>query len=427
NALTPFDAEEGIKTYLNNPFDDNPLDILVSPGIADYIIESPFGQEGFFIKGNLIVKDGNDIAYGSGSHFISAPPSNSYFLGSSYYNTEDGRRILPFHPRFSFSAPANPEIVQGKNVPICVTGVTAAGTTRANYVGRYGEFRDSDFFATDVELLQDGTSIFSGNYIDDFTNYELPQTGILDLNFKNVNVNLGELSGTNTTRLLFDLSQDDFTPPTVQYLQFRNTDGKVTDHFATGEEGFVRLAAGDFHYNPDSELFYEYNEGNEVEFFYSLHNQEEWESLELTEYPEHCFMPAFGDYYEASLEGVVIPVENSWFDVKIICTDAAGNKQEQVVSPAFKVEQATMGIDEMNTADFSVYPNPCSNELNIKLPASVKGDYSLKISDWNGKTIHSQKQNDKSFIWNGTSLPKGIYILSIESNGKTVAKKIVKK
>src|SRR5690606_34580301 len=99
----------------------------------------------------------------------------------------------------------------------------------------------------------------------------------------------------------------------------------------------------------------------------------------------------------------------------------------QVVSPAFKIEQATMGIDEMNTADFSVYPNPFSNELNIKLPASVKGDYILKISDLNGKTIHSQKQNDKSFIWNGTSLPKGIYILSIESNGKTVAKKIVKK
>src|SRR5690606_13370289 len=191
-------------------------------------------------------------------------------------------------------------------------------------------------------------------------------------------------------------------------------------------QGTLRLAAGDFQFNPVSYVS-DYNEGNTVELYYSPYNQDNWTELELTEYPEYFQMPAFGDYYEASLANVVVPEDNTWFDVKIICTDSAGNKQEQIISPAFKIEQATMGIDEMAQSGFSVYPNPFTNELNVQLPENVKGNYTFKISDVSVKVIYTQNQNEKSFAWNGSSLPKGIYIVTIENNGKTIAKEVVRK
>ncbi|MFA7686897.1 MAG: T9SS type A sorting domain-containing protein [Moheibacter sp.] len=421
----PFDIESGIKVYLNNPIDDDPADLLFFPAIVDHTGNiDPDWEEPFFMAGNPIVKDESSVTYGSGASI----GSTFYFLGDIYYKTLDGYIHLPFHPQFSFSVSENPDIVHGNNVPVCVT---ETDLTLLNYIGRYGERRDSDFFATEVELKQDGETIFSGNYItDDFLNYVLPETGSLDLTFINTNINVDGLQGKNTTQLLFDRDQEDFTSPTVQHLQFRNEDDKVTDRFASGDEGFVRLAAGDFRYTIINEWgggYYTYHEGNTVEFYYSLYDQNNWTELELTEYPEHFFMPAFGDYYEASLENVVVPEENSWFDVKIICTDAAGNKQEQIVSPAFKIEQANMGIEEINQSSFSVYPNPFTNEVNIKLPENVKGNYTFNVTDLSGRMVYTKNQSEKSFIWNGSNLPKGVYILSIESNGKLIAKKVIKK
>lgn len=425
NTVT-FNIEDGFKAYLNNPLDDNPIDLLVYPGIMEHvaIVDPNWGEESFFMKGNPIVKDGNDITYGSGAS--TAGPTSFYFLGYDYYYTgEYGVKSLPFHSRFSFQSSENTEIVQGNNVPLCVT---QSGATKTNYIGRYGELRESDFFTTAVELQQDGETLFSGNYMNGFVYYDLPETGNFDLTYTNTNINVDGLEGKNTTQLLFDKDQEDFSPPTVQHLQFRNAEGMVTDRFATAEEGFVRLAAGDFNFD-EGTFSYEYKEGNEVEFFYSLHDQEDWEALELTEYPEHFFMPAFGDYYEASLASIQTGGNNVWYDVKIVCTDAAGNKQIQAISPAFKLNSTLSTEDIHILSELMVYPNPFSEELRIQLPENVKGNYTFKVTDITGRTIFLETRNTdsaNSFIWNGASLSKGMYVFSILSKEQVVAKRIIK-
>lgn len=415
NTAAPFNPEEGVRYYINNAFDENAGDLLVFPAIVDYVDDI---GENYPIVGNAIVSgENNEVFYGSGATFFSWR-----FLGYQYYYTENGLTVSPFHPRFSFTASENPDIIQGDNAPISVMVLTG-NYLSAQYKGRYGEVRDSDFFNTNIEIKQNGTTISSGIFTDD---YFIPFEGVIDIILTDNNIEVDGLTGKNIVQATVDQNQEDMTAPTLQMLQFRDNSGVVTDRFSAAADGTVRLAAGDFRLNLD-DFYYEYNPGNTVEFYYSPYNQNNWAEIELTEYPEYFQMPAFGDYYEASLASVVVPQDNTWFDVKIICTDAAGNKQEQVISPAFKVEQSNMGTNEVNPSGLAVYPNPFTNEIKIKLPEYIKGNYDFKVSDITGKTIYRKNQNERSFVWNGSSLPKGVYILSIESNGKTIAKKVVKK
>ena len=433
NTITPIDPEEAFKAFLNNPINEDPANLFVLPAIVDHIgLADPWWvEEGFFIRGNSVFSDeSGNIHYGSGD--IGFSP---YFLGNRYYFTGNVYGILPFHPKFSFSPENIPNGKPGDGTPIAITMIEAIpdqwNFLHPQYKGRYGETRDADFFATQIEVEHNGNIIFSGNYIEFTWEYGtfgtgLPMDGQIKIFLTNPNITVDGLAGKNLTTLSYNASETD-SPPTLQALQFRNALNELTNSFDSASQGTLRLAAGDFQFNPVSYVS-DYNEGNTVEFFYSLYDQNNWTELELTEYPEYFQMPAFGDYYEASLESVIVPEENSWFDVKIICTDTAGNKQEQIISPAFKVEQATMGIEEVNQSSFTVYPNPFTNEINIQVPETLKGNYTFKVSDVSGKIIYTESgKSENKFAWNGSSLPKGIYILSIESNGKTIAKKVVKK
>lgn len=421
-------ANEPFKAYLNNPMDDNISNVFVTPGIIDQMaaMNPGWNPEGVFIKGNSIYSDNGKVQYGSfGLSF------SWYFLGMEYYYDVNGFQPLPFHPKFSFDNSTSPNIVIGNNTPIAVTKTNIIleelNEFKAMYKGMYGENRESDFLAAHIEAKHNGNVIFSGNYMD-FRQEELPLEGDMEMTLTNENVIVDGLDGKNSMKLTYSFDRED-NPPTLQMLQFRNSSEEVTNVFETVQEASVRLAAADYQYIMIDEWsgYLEYNEGNTVEFYYSLYNQDNWTELELSNYEEYFMMPAFGDYYESSLADIVVPQENSWFDVKIICTDVTGNKQEQIISPAFKVKQITMGMEEKEKLNFTAYPNPFTHNLNIRLPENIKGNSVFKVMDLTGKTVYSQDQIGKSFVWNGSSLPKGVYIISIENNGKPIAQKVIKK
>lgn len=432
------DPEEGFRAYVNNPNDDDPTGFLVYPTMVDHraIADPTWVEEGFPIRGNaLFTNENGDIEYGSGNI-----NDSFYFLGFRNYFDGSWFSALPTNPKFTFPAENSPNIKMGDNTPIALTMSTLVPNQMnifdAQYRGNYGEIRESDFFLTQVQAKHQDNVIFSGNYIDFLWQYGkfsngLPTNGEIELLLTNSNIEIDGLSGKNITKINYNASQADI-PPSIQAIQFRTSSDEITNRFQSAALGTLRFAAGDFNleFNEAGNGFYTYNEGNNVELYYSPYNQNNWTGIELTKYPEHFFMPAFGDYYEASLANVHVPTENLWFDVKIICTDTAGNKQEQIISPAFKITEINLGVEEVNPSSFIVYPNPFTNEINIQLPETTKGNYTFKVTDLSGKTIDNQNRNAdtaKSFIWNGASFPKGTYILSIENNGKTIAKKVIKK
>jgi len=414
NSDITVSPEEAFKGYLYNPVEEGAANLLVYPMLGDHlVVDQEWGDEyPYFIKGNPVYTDDGEIKYGSGNT-------------SNYSFVNEGLKELPFHQQFTFTGNNNPDIVEGNNTPIAITLPYLIPDEMnyfdIDYKGIYGEVRESDYFNTQAEVRQNGTVIFTGNLTDSF----IPLNGEIELTLTNSNVQVEDMTGTNTTKIFYNASQTDI-PPALQALQFRNDSGKVGNVLESVNNSEVRLAAADHEYHPDTTLF-SYIEGNTVEFYYSLHAQENWTELELNNDPDYFQSPGLGDYYQASLQNILVPADNSWFDVKIICTDSAGNKQEQIISPAFKIEQATMGIKEIDKSVMTVYPNPFTTELNVQLPENFRGNYVFKVSDLSGKTIYSKTQSEKSFTWNGSSLPIGIYTLQIESNGKIIAQKVIKK
>lgn len=192
-----YDPSVGFKAFLNNRFDDNPVNFLVYPSIVDYrlmIMPPPFPAQDVFIKGNGIVLDENGgVLYGSGN--------TGFETTYCFCDTGNGYEVLPFHPKFSFTAEENLEIIQGSNTPIFVTAfgnIDIVGIGIRNK-GRYGEVRDSDSFTTHFEIKQNGSVIFSGEYFD-FLNFSLP-AGELEITFTNSNVEVDGLTGKNITQI----------------------------------------------------------------------------------------------------------------------------------------------------------------------------------------------------------------------------------
>ena len=421
--IEPGDAD--FRGFINNHVDGDPADLIVIPAIIDRFV--PFspttGGIDYFTKGNPVFSDGNGgVIYGSGD--VSGAGA---FPSDDYYVVNNGEvQLLPLHPRFSFDDATTPSPVLANNVPIIVTSFKATPYKfNSLYRGRYGETRESDYLATNIVVKQNGNIIFSGSY-EDFTTFHFPQGGQFEIVFTNTNTLVAGLQGRNTTTITYNGDEND-VPPTLQHLQFRDADDQVTSVFESSQGATVRLAAGDFIYNATGgpRGYYTYNEGNNVTLSYSIHDQNTWTELGLIKDPTYFQMPAFGDYYEASLTGVGSQNSNVWYDVKVICTDSAGNTQQQIISPAFKINEP-LSIQDIAVTNFVVYPNPFTEHLNVKLPQTVMGNYIIKVTDLSGRTVYTKNQSEKSFSWDGSFLSQGVYMLSIEYNGTAITKKLIK-
>ncbi|MDN5627807.1 MAG: T9SS type A sorting domain-containing protein, partial [Weeksellaceae bacterium] len=72
-----------------------------------------------------------------------------------------------------------------------------------------------------------------------------------------------------------------------------------------------------------------------------------------------------------------------------------------------------------------VYPNPASEVLNIKLNNAQKATF--KIFDLAGQLVKESSSSDQLAEINISGLPKGVYILNINTGKESVNKKIIKK
>ena len=87
-----------------------------------------------------------------------------------------------------------------------------------------------------------------------------------------------------------------------------------------------------------------------VEVAYSPYQEDNWNTLEVNEVPE-LYFNRMGYYYTGSLATVTGKGLDGWFDLKIRLEDAAGNWQEQVISPAFRIDDQAYSSVATVTAD----------------------------------------------------------------------------
>lgn len=81
-------------------------------------------------------------------------------------------------------------------------------------------------------------------------------------------------------------------------------------------------------------------------------------------------------------------------------------------------------IDEEDEADFSVYPNPFNNELNVVLNSIDRA--AVSIFDSQGKLILTENVVGSNSMIRTDQLPKGIYLLDVTTDSHRYSRKLVK-
>jgi hypothetical protein len=78
-----------------------------------------------------------------------------------------------------------------------------------------------------------------------------------------------------------------------------------------------------------------------------------------------------------------------------------------------------------DTTTVKLYPNPVSNQLTIQLPLQIE-EASVKLYDVLGKKVIDTKVNSINKTINTNPLSKGVYLIKVEAEGLSIAKKIIK-
>ncbi len=103
---------------------------------------------------------------------------------------------------------------------------------------------------------------------------------------------------------------------------------------------------------------------------------------------------------------------------KIYAVDKAFNYSNELI-----VSDATLSLNDNNvTSDFKLYPNPSKGILNIQ--TNTIDSVSVSIYDMLGKEVVSENRISNSI--DISNLKNGMYLVKIETNDRSVTKKIIK-
>ncbi len=382
-----------IETWINLPESD-PIDNSYSYLFQTVAVD--YGEVGQNVKVTgwidgtpMTLKNGNlmKVNWGHYGTYTSAVSQDYNYLYAVINDNEIVKQQLPAPEAFTY--PAEQALGNyGDNCPINTLQVT---TYKANdqlnnslmsyYVGRYGEVRWNNEGAYWAKRKFNGEEV-------DLETFATSGIGTRECTVINPNVEVDGLPGHNTTTVYYDQNQEDMTPPAVEMLHFKNADGGVTDRFATAEEGTMEFYASDFDYVYYPELWGGVFECQPVEVVveYAPYGTEDWNELTVEEIPEFYQEPGWGYFYRGALAEVTGQGEKGWFDLRFRLQDASGNWQEQVVSPAFRIDDhayssvATISSD--NAREVARY-----NLAGQRVDADATGVVIIKMSDGTARKV----------------------------------------
>lgn len=91
-----------------------------------------------------------------------------------------------------------------------------------------------------------------------------------------------------------------------------------------------------------------------------------------------------------------------------------------------KVGSIILEVDEPNTINFSISPNPCKDKIQLVINKFERFDYMAHIMDLTGKILLEEKITQPNTTIDIQSLAKGIYLLKIANEKSLSVQKIIK-
>jgi hypothetical protein len=102
----------------------------------------------------------------------------------------------------------------------------------------------------------------------------------------------------------------------------------------------------------------------------------------------------------------------------IVFVDGSGSfsNNNPLIRPAAFKTAATLGVENVEVTEFSVYPNPSTGIFNINTSEMVN----IKVVDITGKVVYQAQNVDNNGVVNLSSLQKGVYLMQV--SGDTIQK-----
>lgn len=108
------------------------------------------------------------------------------------------------------------------------------------------------------------------------------------------------------------------------------------------------------------------------------------------------------------------------------CVATAGTSLGADPNPAndqscFTLIVGGSSVEEKSLAQFSAFPNPANNMINVVSPVAFE---TVRLFDMAGREVYSFNANEMNHQINVSNLPVGLYFLSIEADGNKSTKKV---
>ncbi|MBW7866710.1 MAG: T9SS type A sorting domain-containing protein [Brumimicrobium sp.] len=87
-------------------------------------------------------------------------------------------------------------------------------------------------------------------------------------------------------------------------------------------------------------------------------------------------------------------------------------------------EPTPSGLVKEGLTNFTVYPNPANDILNVSFP-SLKGEVAIEMVDALGRSVYTSNVNSTSETINVASLNQGIYFVKVTNNNVTTTQRVV--
>lgn len=128
--------------------------------------------------------------------------------------------------------------------------------------------------------------------------------------------------------------------------------------------------------------------------------------------------------YQFTISGVGTTAVPVTFAFRYYITDGgpSGTNSDLIGIDTFSVDRTSLATNEVNSKSnsFSVSPNPTSDFLNIKGDSKVNA---ISVVDLSGRKIEANLNDNKVDVRN---LPKGTYIINIETKDGKTSEKFIK-
>lgn len=260
------------------------------------------------------------------------------------------------------------------------------------WVANFGERRPIDLLAMKFTALA-GTDTIAATWNEFRTKiatHAKPehQAHKVTMKFDNNNFMVDSIHGRTYAELSYTEGNEDICIPTMQMLQFRNKDGRITNRFEKDSEGLMNLSYGDFNYSMTAKR-YEV-EDCEIKVETAPHGSDKFTELKTEQIADYFQMPVWGYFRRGVIDKNIGYSRSGWFDVRFTLKDKAGNTQIQTVSPAFHASFATNGLEETivgNDAEITdIYDITGMRHADL-----VKGINIVKYSDGTTKKVFVRK------------------------------------